>query len=453
MQVTIHKLVWHLQAASQQAAAAGQKAAAELSRSSAFLAELETRLEALHLDEEHVVISKLEIDIGRLSEAEFNQRFASEFLRKLQLEVGEIASEKRVAEVKHVPLAQKRAAEFVYFVYTGNLPVNWPSSMRTQSEVAHWLAAEVAAQNQILSTLEKELFASKEKCEALAKMPAEIYFKAFLGALQIDRTVAAEAQKILRLAYSLGNDGFKKQISLLAWRFILQRDSSEHKSILEKLAMEVQKVLPVLPKRAQPLAKKWLEQNALKRPFNKQIKKEELPEESNRPDFKEEASQGYFIQNAGLVLIAPFLINFFSALGVSDKKVLTNTGKALALLAALDLGAQGGESANKTLYKLLTGLALDADLPETIELTTKEKHEAKSLLDAVIGYWPALKNTSPDGLRTGFFWREGVLTQKDHGYLLKVETKAQDILLGSLPWSISIIKLPWMDEPLHVDWA
>ena len=146
MQVTIHKLVWHLQAASQQAAAAGQKAAAELSRSSAFLAELETRLKALHLDEEHVVISKLEIDIGRLSEAEFNHRFASEVLRKLQLEVGEIASEKRVAEVKHVPLAQKRAAEFVYFVYTGNLPVNWPSSMRTQSEVAHWLAAEVAGQ-------------------------------------------------------------------------------------------------------------------------------------------------------------------------------------------------------------------------------------------------------------------------------------------------------------------
>lgn len=453
MQVTIHKLVWHLQAASQQAAAAGQKAAAELSRSSAFLAELETRLKALHLDEEHVVISKLEIDLGRLSEAEFNQRFASEVLRKLQLEVDKTASEKRVAGVEHLPLAQKRAAEFVYFVYTGNLPVTWPSTMRTQSEVAYWLAAEVAAQNQILITLEKELFASIEIREALAKMPAEIYFKALLGALKIDRTVAAEAQKILRLAYSSGNAGFKKQTSLLTWRFILQRDSSEHKSILETLATEVQKVLSVLPKKAQPLAKKWLEQNARKKPLIQQIKKEEVPEESNRPDFKEEANQGYFIQNAGLVLIAPFLTNFFSALGVSDKKALTNTGKALALLAALDLGARGGESANHTLYKLLAGLSLDADVPEKIELTTKEKHEAESLLDDVIGYWPALKNTSPNGLRTGFFWREGKITTKDNGYLLKVETKAQDILLGSLPWGIGVIMLPWMDEPLHVDWA
>jgi hypothetical protein len=92
-------------------------------------------------------------------------------------------------------------------------------------------------------------------------------------------------------------------------------------------------------------------------------------------------------------------------------------------------------------------------LPAKATLTKKEKGQAESLLVDVIGHWKALKNTSPDGLRTGFFWRDGVITPKDNGYLLRVETRAQDVLLGSLPWAIGLIKLPWMDEPLHVDWG
>ena len=35
---------------------------------------------------------------------------------------------------------------------------------------------------------------------------------------------------------------------------------------------------------------------------------------------------------------------------------------------------------------------------------------------------------------------------------LYVERKGVDVLLESLPWTISIIKLPWMQDSLQVEW-
>jgi hypothetical protein len=35
---------------------------------------------------------------------------------------------------------------------------------------------------------------------------------------------------------------------------------------------------------------------------------------------------------------------------------------------------------------------------------------------------------------------------------LKVQPRAFDMLLDRLPWGFSIIKLPWMQGVLHVEW-
>jgi hypothetical protein len=35
---------------------------------------------------------------------------------------------------------------------------------------------------------------------------------------------------------------------------------------------------------------------------------------------------------------------------------------------------------------------------------------------------------------------------------LQVEGKALDILLDYLPWTLSIVKLPWMKKLLHIEW-
>ena len=79
--------------------------------------------------------------------------------------------------------------------------------------------------------------------------------------------------------------------------------------------------------------------------------------------------------------------------------------------------------------------------------------EIKTLLEAAIRHWAALRGTGPDGLRSTFLMRPGMLTADDDGgWLLRVESQAFDILLDQLPWGISMIQLPWMQRLLRVEW-
>ena len=74
------------------------------------------------------------------------------------------------------------------------------------------------------------------------------------------------------------------------------------------------------------------------------------------------------------------------------------------------------------------------------------------MLAAAVEHWPALGNTSITGLRESFMQRRGLLRDDERGWQLQVETASFDVLLGRLPWSISIMKLPWMTKPIYTDW-
>lgn len=41
---------------------------------------------------------------------------------------------------------------------------------------------------------------------------------------------------------------------------------------------------------------------------------------------------------------------------------------------------------------------------------------------------------------------------KDDAWYLDVDPGTFDMLLDSLPWSFSIIKHPWMERAVHVNW-
>jgi hypothetical protein len=453
MQITIHKLIWQLHAPTQKAAVKSQQIVAELSRNAAFLAALETRLADLGFKDEHVIIAKLELDLGSIDERSFEANLKTAVLKKCGEAVADMRLTKSNQERIRIPLAGKIAAQFAAFLKTGIVPAGWPSGMQTHTDVAVWLAHELAQQATLAKTLLDEFFAHSEASKMLANTPTEIYLREIAGTLNLNAASVKIAQQLLGITSISGQSELKKNLSQHMWRFMLEADKSKAESALAEAAFLVKKALPTLPDKAKSAAKKVLAENAKLLAKASEVPREAAVSKKETPQLTREADSGYFVQNAGLVLIAPFLPVFFELSGVATKKELTNPGKALALLAALDLGARGHQSADYTLYKLLCGLALDAELPAKIALTKKEKGQAESLLVEGIGHWKALKNTSPDGLRTGFFWRDGVITPKDNGYLLRVETRAQDVLLGSLPWGIGLIKLPWMDEPIHVDWG
>jgi hypothetical protein len=102
--------------------------------------------------------------------------------------------------------------------------------------------------------------------------------------------------------------------------------------------------------------------------------------------------------------------------------------------------------------KLLCGHPWDAPLPVSLALTAAERRRSEELLDAAIGHWRVLGNTSRDGLRSAFLRRAGTASAIASGWKLQIARAGHDVLLDSLPWGIGLVLLPWMEAPLHVEW-
>lgn len=161
------------------------------------------------------------------------------------------------------------------------------------------------------------------------------------------------------------------------------------------------------------------------------------------------------IANAGLVITTPFLPLFFDALGLLSDKVFTSNESsehAALILQYIATGETEMPEYELPLNKILCGLSIDTPLPHSLQISDHEEEEVQNLLSSVIEHWKALKGTSANGLRQAFLNRPGLLTEETNGWNLYVERITADVLLDHLPWSISIIKLPWNDKLIHVEW-
>lgn len=167
----------------------------------------------------------------------------------------------------------------------------------------------------------------------------------------------------------------------------------------------------------------------------------------------DELEDGVYIDCAGLVLLHPFLPRFFEALGIAAEDRLLQSDRALCFLHFLATGQTVAPEYALVLPKILCNVPLEASVESLIELSSAELEEATALLDAVVHHWEALRNTSIDGLRGTFLIRPGKVSLKNDGdWLLQVEAQSFDILLDQLPWGIGMIKLPWMEKMLWVEW-
>ncbi len=170
---------------------------------------------------------------------------------------------------------------------------------------------------------------------------------------------------------------------------------------------------------------------------------------SEHPD----AREGIYIDNAGLVLLHPFLPQFFQALNLAENDRILQPERALVLLHFLATGQTKAPEYELGLPKILCGIPLCSPVDTNLEPTDGEMEEADTLLKAVVRHWEVLRNTSADALRGTFLIRPGKLSQPEEGdWLLQVESRSFDILLDHLPWGISMIKLPWMERILSVQW-
>lgn len=102
--------------------------------------------------------------------------------------------------------------------------------------------------------------------------------------------------------------------------------------------------------------------------------------------------------------------------------------------------------------RILVSCPFRVPLPQMLPLTDNEIRVVDSMLAGVKVNWNKMNGTSVKGFQHSFIERPGRLEQRDDRWVLYVESRAYDMLLDSLPWSYSRLRLPWLRKMLVVIW-
>jgi hypothetical protein len=208
----------------------------------------------------------------------------------------------------------------------------------------------------------------------------------------------------------------------------------EHKTLKQKIEQINNKLIPERLKQAKVLRPQD--------PFNREQPEAPLEEP-------------VFIENSGIVLLWPFIGRCFTMLGYTEKGLFKNmamANRAVHLLQYMATGEEQTPEYHLVLNKLLCGIPVFEAVERDVILTAQEKEEADVLLRAVIGNWEKMKKLSIPSFRESFLKRSGRLIESETSWTLRVDQQSFDMLLDTLPWTIGMIKLRYMEKVLYVEW-
>jgi len=181
----------------------------------------------------------------------------------------------------------------------------------------------------------------------------------------------------------------------------------------------------------------------------------EEKDQKNQEDFNQtEEIDGMLLGNAGLVLLHPFLKHFFINLELISENKIIPSKAALAIHLLHYIATRNEQPAEHLLVfeKYLCNVPLNTPIDRFIKLTNQQKEACDELLEAVLKHWSGLRTNAIDALRSEFLMRAGKLSVKDDKHRLYIQRTTQDILLDTLPWNLHIVKLPWKEQMLYVEW-
>lgn len=377
--------------------------------------------------EDYIIsIENLEIDCGILPAKNWKRELIDEALRKIKAEI--ITSTKK--EIKKA-LTDDLCESLLYFAETGLLP--WNSQIKTVKDLEK---AELS--ESLIKKLKVLLNESFQAAVRLATWFSAEFFKTLVNLLTKDKVEELSRINFLLTKYKVpSSDAIDTRVALLRafsaddhnslqlfFAHLYNEVGTANKQLINEI-MDNEKLPPVIP--VQNIKQK----------------------KDNEPEF-------VYVNNAGMVILHPFLPHLFKSLGLlTDEgwKNIEAQHRAAYILQFLVTGSDRQPEFELPLNKLICGLSITDALPQPEKLSAPVKKECEQLLDAVITNWRVLKNTSHAGLRETFLQRSGKLTQVNNGWQLNVEQKSVDVLLSSLPWGISIVKHQWMEKILFVDWT
>lgn len=440
-----------------------------------FYEKLQPRMEIL-LDEmfgndQYFSIDKLEIDCGLLNVDNWEQEFTAQAMQKMKEGLVQVNSN----TVKSEEIEEKTAAEtFFFFLENGFLP--WNKRINSISELEQLIKVD----SKIIVRVKKMILQKANVAKRLANQFSVEFIAKLIIAFTDHRTQETEMlfaihEKIKAFqSYSSGSDQLQKQWIDESLLTAFASDENKNRELLfftfllskvdkhDEIRNEIREIITTLQilsdKKRQPFEDNILEPKKIKvrkKSFEKSVGSSQEGSQKHISESTKPADAIYII-NAGLVLLHPFLPALFANLKLTEENDwIDEASKQKAVLSTefLVTGKDKTEEFDLVLNKILCGYGIDEVVPTTLLPDEETKTECDVLLMEVIKHWDVLKNTSIAGLREGFLQRQGKLSRVDDGWLLQVEQKAIDVLLNHLPWGIGIIKLPWMNEMLVVEWT
>lgn len=222
-------------------------------------------------------------------------------------------------------------------------------------------------------------------------------------------------------------------------------------------AMQLKDKLVITGQIIKEMADEYLQNNKNAKQENsvadEQRNDEIISDKSNNTESIDE--EGIFVQHAGMVLLHPFLATFFKRLNLIESGNFKNIAcrqKAMLLLHYLTTGNTNAKEYELVMPKVICAWPLQQAVSFTGTITVAELEEADNLLESVIAKWDKLKNSSAAALQENFLQRNGKVVTKNESVVVQIEHGSLDVLLDFLPWSINIIKLPWIKEMIRVEW-
>jgi len=187
------------------------------------------------------------------------------------------------------------------------------------------------------------------------------------------------------------------------------------------------------------------------------LRKDIFLEEAVRMEDEPSQIGRLLVDDAGVMLLSPFFSSLFSNLGYLDAagmfKSLAHRIRGVHILRCISCGfAERHSEKELVLSKVICGLSPYFPLERRYRIMKREREEVEGMLSAALGYWSVLKGTSPDGLRRAFLLRSGSLEKDGRGWLVRVEGKSIDILIGEIPWGFSTFVPTWTETGIFTEW-
>lgn len=161
------------------------------------------------------------------------------------------------------------------------------------------------------------------------------------------------------------------------------------------------------------------------------------------------------VVNAGVALLWPLLPQLFAHIELYQQEQFPGDLSRWQAVQSLHYLAWGGErpaAESFPLNQLLCGISPDAVMPDIAPLNEQQQQQIDRWLTAVGQRLPGWQRLSLSDIRALFLQRSGEVVYHTEPPQIIVYQEAFDYLLSDLPWPLTLVSLPWLEQPLTLIW-